>query len=190
MVRILWRIIVVGSVLFTGGSAVRAGLSAIFIRCWEEKTDLPSPDGKHIAHRRVHICQGPLVVNETVNQVIDIGRTDIAGLARVYESRENDSNMRWEDNDHLRIDITSNSTIELSLHQGNGVHVAYHVPRRLISLQSQDALEQQEEEMHRTGKTSDAAYAFGKKINRDLRLWDEQFIQWASENAVIDDDRK
>lgn len=132
--RVLWRVIVAASVLFTGGSAIKAGLGASFVQCWDEKTDLPSPDGKHVAHRRVHICEGPLVVNGTVRQIVDIARADADGMARVYDSHEDSSKLRWEDNDHLRVDLDTVATIGLSLHQGNGVHVAYHVPRRLVSM--------------------------------------------------------
>lgn len=185
--RILGRVVVVVSVLFTGGSALLAGVGAIFVQCWDEKTDLPSPDGRHIAHRRVHICEGPLVVNDTIRQALDIGRPGADGPARVYESNEYDIKMQWEDNDHLRIDIGSPETPRLSLHQGNGVHIAYHVPQRLMGLQSEDAQAQLHDEMHRTGKMSDADYAAAKIDNREFRLDDEMFIQWASENAIIDE---
>lgn len=188
--RILWRVIVVVSVLFTGGSAVKAGLSTIFIRCSDDKTDLPSPDGQHIAHRWVHSCEGPTMFDESFHQVVDISRVGADGKATVYESHSYGGNMRWEDSDHLRIDLDSTEAIGLSLHQADGVHIAYHVPARLMSLHREDAQGRQEDEMHRTGKMSAADYRTAQKVRRDSRTWHETFIQWASENAIIDDEGK
>lgn len=188
--RILWRIIVVVSVLFTGGWAIGAGLSALLTQCWDDKINLPSPDGKHVAHRWVHSCEGPTMFTEST-QVVNISQAGSNEMAKVFESQEANGKikMRWED-DHLRIDIESMETPDLSLHKGYGVHIAYHVPARLMSLFWENAQEQQEEEMHRTGKLSDADYETVKRLNRGSRLWREIFMQWASENAIIDDEGK
>lgn len=188
--RILWRVIVVVSVLFTGGSAVKAGLSAIFARCWDDKTDLSSPDGKHIAHRSVHSCEGPTMFDESFHQVVDISQAGTNENARVYETNYYGGKMRWEDSDHLRIDIDSTEAIGLSLHKANDVRIAYHVPARLMSFYWQDVQDRQQEEMHRTGKMSDADYDTAKRVSRYSRSWHGTFIEWASENAVIDNEGK
>ncbi len=189
--RILWRIIVVLSVLFTGGSAIQAGLTALLIQCWDDKIDLPSPDGKHVARSRVHRCEGPTMFSETIWQVVDLSRTGEAGMTRIFESDRDGSEIRWDDSEHLRIDIRAMVPIGLSLHQESGIRIAYHVPRRVMSLQWLDDQDRHADEMHRTRQISDADYEFLKQENRRIRLsWPERFIQWAHENAIIDDDGK
>ncbi len=195
IVSVLWRIVVGASVLFTAGSAIQAGLSAILIQCWDENTDLPSPDAKHVAHRQVHICQGPTIFIEHATQAVAIAKADDpSGMARVYESNEADSKMRWADNDHLRIDIGATPIISLSLHQGAGVHVEYHVPPRFMNMLWLDERAQREDETARrlvaAGKLSESECASDKQDAR-LRRWrDERYIQWASENAIGDDQVK
>ena len=95
--------------------------------------------------------------------------------------------MHWVDGNHLDIEIGDKSTVTLSFHDVNGVRIAYHVPRRLMRVT--EGLERQTEALHRAGKLTEQDYETNKKVNQAFLRWQNDFIQWASENAIIDEAR-
>jgi hypothetical protein len=95
--------------------------------------------------------------------------------------------MQWADDGQLRIEIHFAETIALSLHDADGVQITYHVPKLLMSPRFSEGLERQTEEAHAAGRLREADYAARKKMNQGWRQWEEEFIHWASENAIVDE---
>jgi hypothetical protein len=150
--------------------------------CWDERTDSPSPDSKHIARSVVHFCQhfGPDVM---VSQFIEIAKIDGSSSAEVFKNDMGGSALaHWSDGQHLAVDIAGKSRVALSLHDFDGVHITYYVPRGLMSSSFSDT---QIETLHQAGRLNDADYETMKKGNRFWREWEELFFRWASENATI-----
>jgi hypothetical protein len=167
--------------------AIRASVTALFVKCWDDKANISSPDSRHIAHRTVHICEGPLIVNVNITQAIEISAAGAEVGMRVFENDENDGSMHWVDSNELAVEIGSVSTIIRSLHEADGIHITYHVARKLLDMKAAEESERQTEELHRTGRSTDGDYEAEKKVDRWLRQWREDFVRWASENAIIDE---
>ena len=189
--RIARRLAVTAAVLAGLVFGVRACVSTFFFPCWDSTIDLPSPDSKHIAHWAAHYCSGPLAVAVDVVQSIEIVDTSSGTNAalKVFESYDDHTTMRWDDDTHLSIGIEALSSIALSSHEAQGVRVTYRVPRRLVTGAPQwaDDSERRTEEAHRSGKMTDADYKTSKEIERSFRAWRESFTRWAEENAVVDE---
>lgn len=130
-------------------------MTTFFVDCWDDKTDLPSPDARHIARLLVHTCEGPLAANVNITQTIEIATVGANAARRVFENDDDNGAMHWDDNDNLSIEVGGVSTIALSLHEADGVRVTYHVPKRSMSLKISDDEERQTEELHQAGKSKD-----------------------------------
>ena len=185
--RIVRSATLIIAILIGAAFGIRACVTALLVDCYEDTADLPSPDLRHIAHRVVRICKGPLAFNVNIIQFIELSTVGTGFNLRVFESYEDDGSIRWNAGNELAIEVGAVSTIRRSLHEADGVRITYHVPRKLLDLKAAEDSERQTEELHQTGRLTDRDYETGKEIDRWLRRWREDFIRWASENAIIDE---
>jgi hypothetical protein len=155
--------------------------------CSDDKTQALSPNSQYIARSVIHTCQGPLAPNLTITQFIDIAPFGTGQGMKVFESESGSTQMHWVDGDQLSIDIGSKSTITLSLHDALGVRITYRVPKKLLN-PTKD-LERRTEALHQAGKLKESEYKIQRKWNHWFRQWEDNFIRWASENAIIDESR-
>jgi uncharacterized protein YfaT (DUF1175 family) len=70
--------------------------------------------------------------------------------------------MQWTDDGQLHVETRTPHTITLSLHEANGIQITYHVPK-----------------LSMTPRFSE--------MDHGWRQWEEEFIHWASENAIVDE---
>ncbi len=178
---------VVLGILIAVAFGIRACIATFWVQCQNNTADIPSPDLRHIARRVTRICEGPLAVNLSITQSVDIAKAGDDRGVRVFESDEDDGEIRWSDDGQLVIVLSGFATILRSLHDVDGVHIAYHVKKKALDYNVAEDSERRTEELHRAGKLADSDYETEKKINQWLRQWREEFIRWAAENAIIDE---
>jgi hypothetical protein len=158
--------------------------------CWDEKADSPSPDSRYVAHREAHFCQGPWGPNLSAAAFIEIVP---AGSYRrgikIFESEGSGAEMHWVDSNELSLQVGSKLPISLSLHEANGIRITYHVPEKLMAPTGTAWLERQAEQLRRIGKLNDDEYEKLKASNQPFQQLEEDFIRWASENAVIEKEK-
>jgi hypothetical protein len=150
--------------------------------CWDERTDSTSPDSEYIARSVIHYCRhfGPDVM---ATQYIELAKAGGSDSAKVFVIDMGGSAVAgWSDSQHLAVEIGSKSSVALSLHDFDGVHITYFVPQSLMSSSFSD---KQIEDSHQAGKLNDADYETLKKANQFWRGWEERFLHWTSENATI-----
>ena len=160
-----------------------------FIHCSDDTTDSTSPDLRHTARLTTHTCAGPLLVNWDTHQFIEIATAGADKSVTVFRSEDDGAVMHWDDSEQLKIELNTPSTIIVSLHETDGVHIAYHVPRRLMTLEGLEYSERQAEELYKAGKISKSDYEIERDGYQSFRRFKEDFISWASENAIIDEYR-
>ena len=154
--------------------------------CSDDKTEALSPNSQHIARSVVHICQGLLAPSVTFTQFIDIAPVGTGQRIKVFESASGSTAMHWVDGQQLSIEIGSKSTITLSLHDALGVRIIYRVPKRMM-IPTMKELERQTEALYQAGKLKENDYETLRKGNQWLQQLDDNFIRWASENAIVDE---
>jgi hypothetical protein len=154
--------------------------------CSDDKTEALSPNSQHIARSVVHTCQGALAPIVSITQFIDIAPVGTGQGIKVFESASGSTDMHWVDGNQLSIEIGSKSTITLSLHDALGVRITYRVPKRLMTPTMKE-LERQTEALYQAGQLKENDYETQRKGNQWLQQWEENFIHWVSENALVDE---
>jgi hypothetical protein len=118
-----------------------------------------------------------------VTQFIELAKADGTGSAKIFENDMGGSALaHWSDSRNLAVEIGQKSSVVLSLHDFDGVHITYFVPQALMRASFSDT---QIEKLHQAGRVSDADYETIKKGNQFWREWEERFRSWASDNATI-----
>jgi hypothetical protein len=169
-------------------AGIPACVMALFIpSCWDEKTQSMSPDSQRIARGVAHYCAGPLAPNLNVTQFLEIGTVGTDRKVRIFEGSSGaPAAIHWVDNSQLSLEIGTKLTITLGLHDADGVRITYHVPEKLMSPLEAENSERQAEYRHQAGDLKEGDYETLKEMNQSFRRWEEGFIRWASENAIID----